>query len=153
GLAEEVVGDPVAVGARRLASALASAGARQHTPGERAPRDHADPLLDALRDHLPLLLAVYEVVMIMHGDETSPAIALGDMLGLGELPGEHAAGADVAGLTGAHDVVQSLHRLRNRRAAVPAMDLIEVDVVHTKALQRGDDRAENVLARQAAAVL
>jgi len=38
------------------------AGPGQDAPGERAPRDHADPLVDALRDHLPLLFPVYEVV-------------------------------------------------------------------------------------------
>src|ERR1039458_2744698 len=152
-LVVQVVGELVAAGARRQPIALARAGARQHTPRERTPRDHADPLLDALRDHLPLLLAVDEVVMVLHRDETSPAAQLGDMLGLGELPGEHAAGADVASLASAHYVMQCLHGLLDWRAAVPAMDLIEVDVVHTQALQRGVDRTENVLARQAAAVL
>ena len=55
----------------RVVSALAVAGAvaGQHAAGERAPRDDADALVDAQRDHLALLLAVEEVVVVLHRDE------------------------------------------------------------------------------------
>jgi hypothetical protein len=59
----------------------------------------------------------------------------GGVLRLGELPTEHAAGADVAGLPGAHHVVQCLHRLLNRRSRIPAVDLVQVDVVHAETAQ------------------
>ena len=47
--------------------------------------------------------------MVLHEDEACPAVPLGDALRLRELPGEHAAGADLAGLPGPHHVVQRLH--------------------------------------------
>src|SRR5437764_585127 len=63
-----------------------------------------------------------------------PAVTFRDMLGLGELPRVHAARADVAGLAGLHHVVQRLHRLLDRGLEVPAMDLVEVDVVQLQPL-------------------
>ena len=65
----------------------------QAAAGQRAPRDDADALVDAQRQHLPLLLAVEQVVVVLHGDEPGPAVALGDVLRLGELPGPHRRGA------------------------------------------------------------
>ena len=47
-------------------------GCRRAAARQRAPRDHADALVDALRDHLPLLLAVDEVVVVLHRDEPGP---------------------------------------------------------------------------------
>src|SRR3954471_5667465 len=122
---------------------------RKQAASKRAPRDHADALVDALRNHLPLLLAVDQVVVVLHRHERRRS----DALRLRELPGVHAAGADVAGLSGLHDVVQRAHRLLDRRRLVPAVDLVEVDVVEAEPLERGIDRGEDVLARQAAPVL
>ena len=106
-------------------------------------------MVEALRDHLPLLLAVDQVVVVLHRDESGRS----DTLCLRELPGVHAAGADVAGFPGPDDVVECLHRLLDRRLVVPAVDLVEVDVVELEALQRGVDRGEHVLPGEAAAVL
>ena len=75
------------------------------------------------------------------------------LLGLGELPGEHAAGADVAGLAGPDHVVQRLHGLLDRGPGVPPVDLVEVDVLHVQSGQGGVDTGQDVLAGQAAAVL
>ena len=113
-------------------SPVARAVPGEQAARERAPRDHADALVDALRDHLPLLLAVDEVVVVLHRDEARPAVRVGDALRLRELPRVHAARADVARLAGAHDVVQRLHRLLDRRPVVPAVDLVEVDVVEAE---------------------
>ena len=123
--------------------------AGQHPARERAPGDDPHALIDALRDHLPLLLAIDEVVVILHRHEAGP----GDRLGLGELPGPHAAGADVAGLARLDDVVQRVHRLLDRGARIPAVDLVEVDVVELQAPQRSVDRGHDVLAREAPPVL
>jgi hypothetical protein len=57
-----------------------------------------------------------------------------------------------AGLAGAHDVVQRLHRLLDRRARVPPVDLVEVDVVGAQAAQAGVDLEHDGLARQPAPV-
>ena len=59
----------VGLRARRQPLAAARPVAGQQPARERAPRQHADALVDALRDHLPLLLAVDEVVVVLHRDE------------------------------------------------------------------------------------
>ena len=120
---------------------------------ERAPGEHGDAHVEALRDHLALFLAVEEVVVVLHRDEPRPAVTVGGRLGLRELPGVHAARADEAGLAGADDVVECLHRLLDRRGGVPAVDLVEVDVVEPEPCERGVDRREHVLAAEPAAVL
>ena len=56
----------------------------------------------------------------------------GHPLGLGELPREHAAGADVARLARLDDIVQGLHRLLDRGLRIPAVDLVQVDVVEAE---------------------
>ena len=55
-------------------------------------------------------------------------------------------------LAGAHDVVQRLERLLDRHVVVPAMDLVEIDVVGAEPLQAGVDLGQDRLARQAGAV-
>src|SRR4029077_19862295 len=109
--------------------------------------DHSDLLLAAERQHLSLLFAVDEVQMILHRDETGPSMLLGDVQRLLELPGEHGRGTDIAGLPGPDHVVQRLRRLLNWGLVIPAMDLIEVDVVRAKPLKALVDLAENRFAR------
>jgi hypothetical protein len=126
--------------------------AGQHAAGQRAVRQHGDALVGAQRDHLTLLLPVEQVVMVLHRAETGPAVAFGHMLGLGELPREHAAGADVAGLARLHHLVQRGHGLLDRRLVVPPVDLVQVDVIGAEPPQRRVDRGEHMLAGQAPVV-
>ena len=133
-----------AVGRHPLAG---QAAARQRAPG-----DHPHALVSAQRQHLALFLAVEQVVVVLHGDEARPAVALGDVLGLGELPGMHRRGPDVARLAALHDIVEGLHGLFDGRRVVPAVDLIQVDVVHAEAAQAIVNAGEDGLAREAAAV-
>ncbi len=51
-----------------------------------------------------------------------------------------------------HDVVQRLERLLDRRLVVPAMDLVEVDVIRAEPPQAGVDLDHDGLARKALAV-
>ena len=154
------VDDGLVVGAvERLAELVGLAAGRRGVPvagqpaaGQRAPRDDADAQVGAQRQHLPLLLAVEQVVVVLHRDERRPPVGDRRVLGLGELPGVHRRGADVAGLAGLDDVVQRLHRLLDRRVPVPAVDLVEVDVVGAEAAQAGVDLGHDRLARQAGAV-
>ena len=95
------------VSSRRVALALPGPG--QAAAGQGAPGDHADALGPAERQHLPLLLAVEQVVVVLHGDEAGPAVAVGEVERLGELPGVHGGGAEVAHLA----------RTSPRRAAPP----------------------------------
>src|SRR6266511_879338 len=148
GLVVEPAGD--LVGTRPCGLDRRPAG--QQAPRQRAPRDQPDPEVQAERDHLPLLLPVGQVVVVLHRHETGPAMQPRGVLRLGELPRVHAGGADVAGLAGAHHVVQRLHGLLDRGARVEPVDLVQVHVVGTEPAQGAVDRAQDVLAGQPALV-
>ena len=90
-------------------------GAGEDAPGQRRPGHHPHAALHAVRDHLPLLLPVDQVVVVLHGDERRPAVPLGGQLQFDELPREHRRGAQVEDLARPHDVVERLHRLLDRR--------------------------------------
>src|SRR5215208_3053127 len=79
--------------------------ARQSPGGERAIRNHPDLLLAAERQHLPLLFAVDQVQVILHRDKAWPAMLLGDVQRLLELPREHGGGTDVPSLPCLNDVI------------------------------------------------
>src|SRR5688572_16785143 len=79
---------------------------RQSSGCEWAIRDHPNLLLAAERQHLPLLFAVDQVQVILHRDETSPAMLLSDVQRLLKLPREHGRGANVSGLARPHYIVQ-----------------------------------------------
>ncbi len=91
--------------------------------------------------------------MRLHRHETGPVLQVGDVLCLRELPYEHAARADVARLAHADHVVEGLHRLLDRRSRIPAMDLVEVDVVHVEPRQGRVDGRQDVLAGESSTVL
>ena len=90
--------------------------------------------------------------MVLHRHEARPAGSAGGVLGLRELPGVHAGRADVARLAGPDDVVKRSHRLLDRRLVVPAVDLVEVDIVGAQPLEGRVDGGEQVLSREAAVV-
>jgi hypothetical protein len=88
-------------------------------------------------------------VLVLHRYESGPPAERGGMLKLGELPGVHRRRSEIARLAGAHDVVQSLHRLLNRGVRVEAVNLIEVDVVGVEPEQRGVNLLQDGLTGQA----
>src|SRR5215471_19415890 len=141
----ELPGVGVALRPRRVARLSLSALPGEEAPAERAPRDDPDPVFAAERKHLALLLAIGEVVVVLHRDETGPAVLIRNVEHPRELPRVHARRADVARLAGAHDVVQSLHRLLDRRLRVVAVDLVEVHVIHPESPERRVDRRQDVL--------
>ena len=102
--------------------------------------------------HLPLLLAVYQVVIILHAHELGPAVLLGAELHAGELVGPHAAGADVADLVTAHEIVQRLHGLLDGDRAVETVNLQQIDVIRLEAGEGGVHSLENALPREPAVV-
>ena len=61
--------------------------------------------------------------MVLHAHKARPALKVGEVERLGELPGEHGRCADVAHLAGLHQIVQRLKRFLNRGLVVPAMNL------------------------------
>ena len=73
--------------------------------------------------HLPLLLAIQQIIVVLHANKSSPPIVLGDSLHHGKLVSPHGACADVMDLAALHEVVESFHRLCNRRIVIEAVDL------------------------------
>ena len=90
--------------------------------------------------------------MVLHGHEAVPAVLARHVQRLGKLPRRHAAGAQIAHLAGAHQRVQRIERFFERGGRVPAVNLVQVDVVHVEPPQRIFARLDDVLAAQAAAV-
>ena len=110
------------------------------------------PFFAAERQHLALLLAIDQVVVVLHRHEPRPPVPIREVERLGELPGPHARRADVARLAGAHDVVERQERFLDRRLGIPAMDLIEVHVVGPETAQRAVDGGHQVFPREPAIV-
>ena len=110
-------------------------GAGEVAPRERAPRDHPDVLLLAERQHLALLLAVGEAVVVLHRREPFEVQRIAGVEGLRELVGPHRRAADVAHLIPADGVVERLQGLLDRRVVVPPMGLIEVDGIYPEPVE------------------
>ena len=127
-------------------------GAGEFAAGEWAPGDDADAFGFAEAHHLALFFAVEEVVVVLHRDEARPVVEVCDVEGLGELPGVHGGGADVADFAGFDDVVESFHGLFDGGFVVPAMDLVEVDVVGLEAAKTLVELKEDLFAGEALAV-
>src|ERR1017187_5189565 len=96
---------------------------------ERAPGNDADTLSLAKGNHLALLFAIKQVVMILHGNETGPAVKVGEIESFRELPCVHGRGADVAHLARFHHVVQRLQSFFDRCFIIPAVNLIQIHKV------------------------
>src|ERR1035437_4976827 len=94
---------------------------------QRAPGNYADTLRLAKGNHLALLFPIKQVVMILHGNEASPAVKVGEIESFGELPRVHRRGAEVAYLAGFHDIVQRFQRFFDWCFVIPAVNLVEVD--------------------------
>src|SRR5450759_5222999 len=66
-------------------SVFALPGTSQAAASERTPRNDADTLRLAKGNHLPLLFAIKQVVMILHGSEADPAVKVGEIESFGQL--------------------------------------------------------------------
>src|SRR5262249_47568044 len=122
----------------------------QETAGERRVRNDPDPLLDAERLQLALVLVAGEEVVLgldRLGADEAALVALPE--GAREPPGVVVGGADVAHLALAHQVVEGAERLRERRLAIVPVRLVEIDVVRLQPAQRGLHTLDDVLTRQA----
>ena len=68
---------------------LAVPGTGKTAAGQRAPGNDGDAFGLAEADHLALFFAIEKVVVVLHGDESGPAVEAGEIEGLGELPCVH----------------------------------------------------------------
>lgn len=112
-------------------------------------RQDPDARVAAEADHLALLLAVAQVVEVLHADEPGPSVLLGRELHPRELRRPHRARADVAHLARLHQVVQCLHGLLDRGGRVEAVDLEQIDVTGTEAREGRFYGVEDGSAREA----
>ena len=112
-------------------------GPGEVAPRQRAPRDDADVVFLTEGQHLPLLLAVEQVVVVLHRDELVEPEVLGGVLCLGELVGPHRTRAEIADLLAADRVVEGTHRHVDGRVVVPAVSLVEIDRLHTQSFTTG----------------
>jgi hypothetical protein len=117
------------------------------------------------REHLALLLAVNQRVVVLHRDERREVVRDGVVCarhvssvvpyasrGLekptlhdAELPRPTRAHPDVSDVAGLDDVMEGLHGLLNGGIWVETMALQDIDVVQLKSLQRGLNGVEDVL--------
>jgi len=114
--------------------------------GQRRPREDAEPLIYTQRQDVRLLVAIHEVVLALHRDEPLAVVDLRLVERLHQLPGGHGARADVADLPLLDEVVERRERLPDRRVLVPAVDLVEVDVVGVQSVEARARLVEDVLA-------
>lgn len=66
--------------------------ARQETLRERRPGDDRNLLVQAQRKHFAFFLAVDQVVVQLHRDETRPSVQVRRVEGFGKLPGKKSWG-------------------------------------------------------------
>jgi len=83
--------------------------------------------------HLPLFLAIQQIIMVLHADKLGPPALLSYKLHTSELHRPHAARADVAHLAALDQIMQRLHCLLDRHGLVEAVDLQQVDVGRVEA--------------------
>ena len=145
----------VAARARGRAAACVPFGRRwprEDAAGKRTPGDQPYAFVHAQGNHLSLLFAIEEVVVVLHGDESRPAFAFRRGQCLRHPPRGTGARADVANFSGADQVVQRLERLVDGDVRIEPVDLIEVDGVEAEAPEARLAGLQDVLARQPASV-
>src|SRR6266550_1635513 len=126
--------------------------ASKSSASERGPWNNTDSFRDAERHHLSLLFAINEVVVVLHRDESSPAISLGHAERLCHLPRVTRACADVPHFALLDEMIQRGESLLDRNRSFESMDLIKIDCVDAQSFQAGVTCLKNVLTREAAHV-
>ena len=119
--------DLVALGTLRWWSILQCLSTGEETTGQGRPRDDAEPFFLTQRNHFSFLFPVEEVVVILHGHEARPAVALTDAQHAHELPCIHGARPDIADFALSDQLVERFQCFLTRRIRIKAVDLVEVD--------------------------
>src|SRR6185295_10143090 len=126
--------------------------ARQPSTCERTPWNYANALGLAEWHHLSFFFAIQQVVVILHGNESRPAMAIRKIQRLRELPRVHGRRSDIAHLAGLHYVMQRFKRFFDRRLVIPAVGLIQVHVVGSETTQALVEFIKDFFAREALAI-
>ena len=133
------------IGVFAQALACLARAARQASARKRAVGRQGDSLLGAAGRHLALVLAKHEVHVVLHAHELGESLALGERVGLLELPRVGVGDADVACLAGLHHGVKTLHDVEERRVVIPHVIDVEVHVVHAQVREARIDAVGDVL--------
>ena len=88
----------------------------------------------------------------MGGDEPRPTKGIAQTQRLHDLPRLKVADADVAHVTGGHQIVESAQRLIDGGQRIPHMGVQQIDIIAVEAAQAGLDTGQDVLAGQAGIV-
>ena len=116
----------------------------KESPAEGAPDEDADPVVLGKGLELVLEAASHEAVVHLRGDELLQAQALLHVDGGGALPGKIIAEPDMADLALADQVIQRPQGLLQGRAGIPAVHLVQVDVVGLQPLEARLDPPHDV---------
>jgi hypothetical protein len=101
--------------------------ARQSAARQGAPWHYSNSLSPAQRQHLSFFLAVYQIIVWLHGHEARPSVLIGDVQRLTKLPRHHGRGTDIACLSHFDYVMQGFQRLFEWCVVVPTMNLLQID--------------------------
>src|ERR1700734_3848603 len=132
--------------------ALGLPRACQTSTRERTPWKYPNALRLAERHHLSFFFAIEQIVMILHGNESRPSVAIRKIQCLRELPRVHGRRSDIANLAGLYYVVQRFKRFFDRRLVIPSVDLIQVHVVGSETTQALVEFIKDFFAREALAI-
>src|SRR5947209_18380595 len=90
--------------------------------------------------------------MVLHGDEAGPSVKVRKVKRFGKLPGIHRRSADIARLTCLDHVMQGFESLLYRRFVIPAMNLVQINVIGLQTAKTVVYLTEDRLSRKSAPV-
>src|ERR1700693_1180198 len=132
--------------------ALGLPRACQTSTRERTPWKYTNALGLAERHHLSFFFTIEQIVMILHGNESRPTVAIRKIQRLRELPRVHGRRSDIANFAGLYYVVQCFKRFFDRGLVIPAMYLIQVHVVGSETTQALVEFIKDFFARETLAI-
>ena len=115
---------------------------------QRAPRDHAHPVVLARREHLELDRPLGEVVDALLGHEPEEMTSLRGLVRLRDIPAGEVAPTDVDDLALLHERLERLPDLVPRRLSVDVVHLVHVDDGRSAARRRLSSGVADVQRRE-----
>ena len=115
---------------------------------ERAPRDDPQPFPHAQRNQFPFGAAAQEIVLGLQTDKSFPSVLPARIDRPLQLPTAEVACSHITNHALPDQVVQRRQRFFQRRLFIPAMYLVEIDVICLQASEAGFDRTQNMFSTQ-----
>mgnify|MGYP002528973815 CR=1 FL=1 len=99
---------------------------------ERAKRRQSYAFLLAKRDDFPFVLAIKEVIVVLHRAKLCPSIPLGSNLHTVKLVSVHGGSAQSADLSAFYEAIQRLHGFLNRRRSIKPVDYVKINIIRVQ---------------------